>query len=219
MRTIRLAVACLAVLVAAAGQVQAAVVFNNGAPDQNNASDMTAWVQAEDFVLAEDTSVTDLHFWTIESGTNWDGTLDYYLFNDNGANPAVAPFASGAGQNVKKTATGNTAFGLNEYSYWVDLENPVLLTGGVTYWIGLHLSNNFDFDGIAWETTSGQFGTNGNGSYGGTFDNWTTGRQEHAFYLTGEAPAVPEPSTFTLLSIGGLALVGYGWRRKRQQGA
>lgn len=30
---------------------------------------------------------------------------------------------------------------------------------------------------------------------------------------------VPEPSTFALLSIGGIALVGYGARRKRQQAA
>ncbi len=30
---------------------------------------------------------------------------------------------------------------------------------------------------------------------------------------------VPEPSTFALLTIGGLVLVGYGWRRKRVQAA
>ncbi len=30
---------------------------------------------------------------------------------------------------------------------------------------------------------------------------------------------VPEPSTFALLSIGGIALAGYGWRCKRQQAA
>lgn len=28
---------------------------------------------------------------------------------------------------------------------------------------------------------------------------------------------IPEPSSFMLLSIGGIALVGYGWRRKRQR--
>ncbi len=30
---------------------------------------------------------------------------------------------------------------------------------------------------------------------------------------------VPEPSTFALLGIGGAAVIGYGWRRKRRQAA
>ncbi|WP_339909942.1 PEP-CTERM sorting domain-containing protein [Symmachiella dynata] len=35
----------------------------------------------------------------------------------------------------------------------------------------------------------------------------------------GNTAAVPEPSTFALLGIGGIALVGYGVRRRRQQAA
>lgn len=39
----------------------------------------------------------------------------------------------------------------------------------------------------------------------------------HSDTLSPPPRPVPEPSTFALLAIGGIALVGYGWRRKRQQ--
>ena len=38
------------------------------------------------------------------------------------------------------------------------------------------------------------------------------------FQFSAESPAVPEPATLTLLSVGAVSLVGYGWRR-RQRGA
>lgn len=39
------------------------------------------------------------------------------------------------------------------------------------------------------------------------------------FQLEAEMQTVPEPSTFVLLGIGGIALVGYGCRRRRQMAA
>lgn len=79
---------------------------------------MTMWVQAEDFVLsaATGTTLSDVHFWTGESGSTWDGTLNYYLFADAGGMPASSPFAQGAGTNVTKTSTSNMVAGfLKEY--------------------------------------------------------------------------------------------------------
>jgi hypothetical protein len=47
---------------------------------------------------------------------------------------------------------------------------------------------------------------NNEGFFGFDFDNFTFG---------GSTPVVPEPSSLALLGIGGIALVGYGYRRKR----
>jgi len=39
------------------------------------------------------------------------------------------------------------------------------------------------------------------------------------FALSDETPIIPEPSSIVLFGIGGIALLGYGWRRKRKQAA
>ncbi|TWU09442.1 PEP-CTERM motif protein [Symmachiella macrocystis] len=49
--------------------------------------------------------------------------------------------------------------------------------------------------------------------YDGQIEAW------RGYEIFSNMAVVPEPSTFALLGIGGLALVGYGWRRKRQQAA
>jgi hypothetical protein len=151
-------------------------------------------VGAEDFTLGATQQVTAANFWTLERPGQWDGTLSYFLFADNGGVPASAFFASGQGANVTKQTTGNSAFGYTEYAYSFDLANPVNLLASTKYWFGLHLSNNFDFDEIYWETTGSGFGLQSKSSLGGTFDNWINNGTQRAFNLTGNAEAIPTPA-------------------------
>ena len=142
-----------AAMLLAVGPASAVTIFDNGGPDRQSGNEMAQWVQTEDFVLATNSVVTGAHFWTGESGA-WDGTLDYFFFADAGGVPAAAPFASGTAVNVNKVATGvPLGFG-TEYEYSFNLAAPVPVTGGTTYWFGLHLSSNFNRDEIYWETTN-----------------------------------------------------------------
>jgi len=163
-------------------------IFDGGPPDQVNANEMTSWVQAEDFVLAQDEVLGDVHFWTAEIGP-WDGTLVWFLFLDDAGQPAAAPFAFGNGILIDKVETGGIVDGAPEFEYWMDLDTPVPLTGGVTYYLGLLLGATPDFI-IFWETTSAGFGSTGWESLGGTFDNWSNNGLDHAFFLTKPSVAV-----------------------------
>jgi hypothetical protein len=99
-------------------------------------------------------------------------------------------------------------------AYSFDLDTPVALVGGTDYWFALHLSSDFDSDGIFWETTSSGLGANGAQSEGGTFVNWIGNGRQHAFNLTNETTAVPEPSTLVMLGAGLSSLAALGRRRK-----
>jgi hypothetical protein len=152
-------------------------IFDAGAPNLDDGKEMTFWVQADDFILGSDATLTGVNFWTIESGTTWDGTLDYYIFSDNNGQPASSPLFSGSGTNITRTATGNSAYGYLEYAYGFDLATPQALTGGTRYWLGLHLAADFNNqDYIYWVTTGGNFGLTSQASQEGTFDNWADRR-------------------------------------------
>jgi hypothetical protein len=51
---------------------------------------------------------------------------------------------------------------------------------------------------------------------GGGFFTSVTGIDNYSLTVaaTSAAPAVPEPTSLTLLALGSLTLVGYGWRRR-----
>lgn len=195
------------------------VVYNNGAPNQGSGNEMTNWIQAEDFTLGQTTTITDVHFWTIElpNPSGYAGSIWYGIYTDNGGQPnlgapAVEGFLSGA--DLTRTSTGNIVQGsYDEYAYSFDIQ-PFVALAGQTYWLGLHngdLTNDARAE-VYWETTGINGTSTGHEDILPTAgDSWSDNGQEHAFQLTGGG--VPEPTTLILFGAGlaGLALV----RRRR----
>jgi len=206
-----------------ASQTDGAVIFDNGMPDVSATDygrNITGWVQAEDFTLTVPTVLTAMHFWTAElPGNPWDGTLEYFLFDDVAGQPASTPFVSGLGVNIVRLNVGNPwAVNPNatQYEYSFDLDAPVNLLAS-TYWVGLHLASSYGplAGDVYWATTSLALGASGAHSHGapaGNFGSWNESAVHLAFNLTdGSAPAIPEPASMSLLALGALAL-----RRRRR---
>ena len=57
------------------------------------------------------------------------------------------------------------------------------------------------------------------GTYTWTWGSTTNGTADFIEVDIPSATGVPEPSTLTLLGLGSLGLLGYGWRRRKQADA
>jgi hypothetical protein len=189
------------------------VVFDNGEPlIYGYGNGILDRIHAEDFELTQDAILTKGHFWTLE-GVIWDGTLEYFIFDDDNGTPGTV-ISFGDGQSVVKNATGRITPGADEYEYSFEFETPIDLDAGKTYWFGLHMDADYAGNsyGITWSDSVAGLGYTCYESLGGTLDNWVDSGIHRAFYLE----AVPEPATLSLFSLGVLALIRKrGIRAKR----
>jgi hypothetical protein len=184
------------------------VKYDNGAPDQFTGSEMTHFIQSEDFVLGSDASITGVNLWALDTiGVSaYQGTIFWAIAADAAGAPGAA-FASGSAA-ATVTGTGNTVLTYNE-----DLVSFLIpaftATGGTTYWLEIHngpTTTNSPL-GFFWETTSSSPGSDLNTGHemvlpGGTL--WGDNGFDHSFELTGPAAAVPEPGSAVLLTVAGL---------------
>jgi hypothetical protein len=191
-----------------AGFSSAAVLYNNGLPNQSNGADLNAFLEADNFALADASLVTLIRFWTLqESLSDYAGSTEYSIRQDDGGIPgtevAFGSFVS------TQTPTGQTTLGLNEYehvgsvnislnagSYWLVLHNGPSSSEPLTlfYWA---FAGDQSGDSQSWELALG----------GDAF--WATNNAELAFELEGEFAPVPEPSTLVLMlsSLGAIGLI------------
>jgi PEP-CTERM motif len=189
---------------------------DNGAPSSSGGSEMTSWIQAENFTLAgASNNLTGVTFWDLEG--NYAGSVSWFIYGDNSGTPGSLLFSGSA--DPTRTATGVTASLGTEYvdSFAIDVQG--LVAG--TYWLGLHngpLSTTASQD-FYWETTSNSDLTSGSQYY--LLDqnvSWSSTGIEHAFTLDGSDPPVPVPEPGSLMLLGsgffGLAIKLRGRFRK-----
>lgn len=203
----RKALASIAVLLASSSAALADPVFSNAAADTTSGSgrEMTAWMQADDFHITSDTTVTGaaVEWFTLNRLTTWDHALNWYIFSDQGGAPGSL-IAQGGGVNLLTEFGGHTNY--DRYASTFDLNAPVFLAGGHTYWFGLHFANDFSRHDIYWaDAVSSQLSA-GMESYQGVMNNWANvSNMDRSFSM------VPTPGAVSLAAAGALVLI----RRKR----
>jgi hypothetical protein len=201
------------ILILAAGAANAdPVIWDNGGPTGffTASQDDTAYPfdaqAADDFVLADDMYVTDVHW----HGGYWGGSpvepiaFNILIYADDGT--GLAPTQPGTeiygayGVSPNYAADPNYA---NGFFYDIDLASPFMAQAGVQYWIGIQAVVNFPpqwgwtstFDGNHGATTVQGFPLLG-------IPYWTTLTEDMSFQLTGIP--VPAPTSMALLGLGAL---------------
>ncbi len=189
---------------------QADVIFDNGGTLLLGGLVSTVdthFIVADNFVLGEGSDIlSDIHWfgYYAEGTVPTTDSFSVYIYSDAGGAPGTALFTYT--NPVLRTDTGDLTFGAyNEFEYQMDID-PLGLTAGTTYWLGIQ--SNVDSNDSNWFWSIANFS---GGDAHQKLQNWTNYEVEEAFYLTGPNAVVPEPASILLMGAG---LTAMGIRRK-----
>jgi len=202
----------LAMILGFSLQAQAELLFNGGAPDHPNGlriSDIGFFAAADDFETTDEWSITSAEFWSVEMAGmfEWDGTVSYFIFEDDTSLPADTPLYSGLGQSIVKTPDSDVNTGYLGFKYSFNFEAPLELEGNTIYWLALNLGGGGTVDSTQAFWAGTYTSTLNDAVISGDLQNWSQYHFDLAYRLHGTV--VPEPSTTGLIGlfIGGIYFV------------
>jgi len=114
------------------------LIYDNGGdpvPFSGRITD-TEFIAFDDFVLTGSAILEDAHF-VFQIFDNWDGTIEYFVFTDDGGAPGEL-IGTGNAINIETEELGPGIL-----MVWFDLEEPIPLESDVTYWFGIHTGGGF----------------------------------------------------------------------------
>ncbi len=131
-------------------------VHDNGPSRGSGKSAIGHMIAADDFNVEDATTVrrvsVDVSDGSAAENRRWDGAIEWWLFDDDTGRPGNV-VASGRGLNPVVSRLSEDTFGQREFSVDFDLDNAVDVQAGQTYWLGLHMSEDYNQVNVFWDYT------------------------------------------------------------------